>query len=70
MTRMMNLIDVRNMLGLGTNQVIRLVQSGELRCYRYSGTGVLNKNEVTVDTHGLRFRESDVEELLEASLIR
>lgn len=69
MTQMMNLIDVRNMLGLSTNQVIRLVQSGRLRTYRYAGTGALNRHEVTKDTHGLRFRESDIEELLEQSLV-
>lgn len=69
MTQMMNLIDVRNMLGLSTNQVIRLVQRGDLRAYRYAGIGALNRHEVTRDTHGLRFRESDVEEMLEASLV-
>ncbi len=69
MTKMLNIIDVRNYLGLSTSQVIRLVQSGRLKTYRYAGKGALNRHEVTLDTRGLRFRESDVEELLEQSLI-
>lgn len=69
MTRMMNIREVRDYLGLSYFEVIRMVQTGRLRAYRYAGTGVLNRDEVNENTTGLRFRESDVEEMLEQSLV-
>lgn len=69
MSRMMNIREVRDYLDLSYFEVIRMVQTGRLRAYRYAGTGVLNRDEVTENTTGLRFKESDVEEMLENSLV-
>jgi hypothetical protein len=68
MTRMLNIREVRDMLGLSYIEVIRLVQSGQLRAYKYVG-GPVNRHEVRDDTKGLRFRESDIEQMLDASLV-
>jgi hypothetical protein len=67
--QMLNIREVRDRLGLSYSEVIRLVQTGRLRAYRYAGTGPLSKSEVQPDTQGLRFRETDIEQMLEASLI-
>ncbi len=70
MTKMLNILQVRDMLGLSYAEVTALVQSGRLRAYRYAGSGPINRDEVTTYTRGLRFRESDIEEMLESSLIK
>ncbi len=69
MSKMMNIREVRDYLGLSYFEVIRLVQTGRLRAYRYAGTGALNRDEVNEHTTGLRFKQSDMEEMLEASLV-
>ncbi len=66
--RMMNIREVRDRLGLSYIGVIMLVQSGQLRAYKYVG-GPANRHEVRDDTKGLRFRESDIEAMLEASQV-
>lgn len=68
--RMLNITQVRDRLGLSAYEVINLVQSGRLRAYRYAGTGPVSRLEVRPDTQALRFRDSDINELLEASLIK
>lgn len=71
MSRMLNIIEVKRVLGLSPHEVIRLVQTGQLRAYRYvGGGGPVTRESVTLTTQGLRFREADVEELLEQSLIK
>jgi hypothetical protein len=67
--RMLNIRQVRDRLGLSYIEVINLVKSGRLRAYRYAGSGRLGRTDITPDTQGLRFRESDVHELIEASLV-
>ena len=66
---MLNIKQVRNRLGLSYGEVINLVQSGRLKAYRYAGSGRLGRSDITPDTQGLRFKASDVEELIETSLI-
>ena len=68
--KMLSIKDVRNRLGLSAYEVINLVQTGRLRAYRYAGTGPVRRDEITTFTSGLRFRDSDIEELLEASLVK
>ncbi len=69
MTKMLNIREIRNLLGLSNFEVIKLVRTGRLRAYRYAGTGPVSRSELTEDTRALRFRESDIEELLEQSLV-
>ena len=67
--KMLNIRQVRDRLGLSYAEVIRLVQTGRLRAYRYAGTGPLSRSDVRMDTQGLRFQETDIEQMLQASLI-
>ena len=67
--KMLNIVEVRNLLGLSAFKVIRLVQTGKLRPYNYVG-GPANRESVTLDTQGLRFRYSDIEAMLEESLVK
>lgn len=66
---MLNIRQVRDRLGLSTAEVIRLVQTGRLRAYRFAGSGPLSKSEIRMDTQGLRFRESDIVQMLDESLV-
>ncbi len=68
--RMINIREVRDVLGLSYDEVIRLVRNGSLKAYKYVGSGPVARSEVGFDTKGLRFRSQDVEELLEATLIK
>ncbi len=68
--RMLGMRDVRDTLGLSTVEVVNLVRTGRLRAYRYAGDGPIAIGQVSYDTRGLRFRSSDIEEMLERSLIR
>lgn len=69
MTKMLKITEVRNMLGLSAAELIRLVQDGQLRAYRYAGTGPLSKAALSTSTTGLRFRQEDIEQMLEESLV-
>jgi hypothetical protein len=64
MSKMLKITEVRNMLALSATEVIRLVQSGQLRAYRYAGTGPVRKSELHTQTTGLRFRKEDIEQML------
>lgn len=68
--RMLNIREVRDLLGLSYDEVVRLVRNGSLRCYLYVGGGPVKRSEVDFNTKGLRFKTEDVEELLEASLVK
>lgn len=67
--KMLNIKQVRDQLGLSYVEVINLVQTGRLRAYRYAGSGRLGRSDITPDTQGLRFRESDIDALIKQSLI-
>jgi hypothetical protein len=67
--RMLNIRQVRDRLGLSYAEVINLVQTGRLRAYRYAGSGRLDRSDIMLDTQGLRFKDSDVDKLIESSLI-
>ncbi len=67
--QMLNIRQVRDRLGLSYAEVINLVRTGRLRAYRYAGSGRLGRTDIQPDTQGLRFKESDIEQLIEASLI-
>jgi len=66
---MLNIKQVRDSLGLSYAEVINLVQTGRLRAYRYAGSGRLARSDITLDTRGLRFKTSDIDELIEQSLV-
>ena len=66
---LLNIKQVRDRLGLSYAEVINLVKTGRLRAYRYAGSGRLGRTDITPDTQGLRFKVSDVDELIETSLI-
>jgi len=66
---MLNIIQVRDRLGLSYAEVTNLVRSGRLRAYRYAGSGRLGRSDIRSDTQGLRFKESDIDQLIETSLI-
>ena len=68
--RMMNIREVRDVLGLSYDEVIRLVRNGSLRTYRYVGGSPATRSEVNFNTKGLRFKSEDVEALLETSLVK
>jgi hypothetical protein len=68
-TQMLNIRQVRDRLGLSYAEVISLVRTGRLKAYRYAGSGRLGRTDIQPDTQGLRFKESDIDELIEASLI-
>jgi hypothetical protein len=67
--RMMNVRDVRLTLGLSAHEVLKLVRTGKLRSYRYVGDGPVKRQDVDGQTAGLRFRESDIEAMLEDCLV-
>jgi predicted DNA-binding transcriptional regulator AlpA len=67
--RMLNVRDVRLALGLSAHEVLKLVRTGKLRCYRYVGDGPVKREDVHGQTAGLRFRESDIEAMLEDCLV-
>jgi hypothetical protein len=67
--QMLNIRQVRDRLGLSYAEVINLVRTGRLRAYRYAGSGRLNRADIQPDTQGLRFKEFDIDELIEASRV-
>ena len=70
MSKMLNIRQVRDMLGLSYDNVIRLVKVGKLTAYRYWDDGPPNRNSLDVSTQGLRFKETEVEEFLEHHLVK
>ena len=68
-TQMLNIRQVRDRLGSSYAEVINLVRTGRLKAYRYAGSGRLGRTDIQPDTQGLRFKESDIDQLIEASLI-
>lgn len=66
---MLNIKQVRDRLGLSYGEVINLVTTGRLRAYRYAGSGRLGRTDITPDTKGLRFCESDIDKLIEQSQV-
>lgn len=68
MAKMLNIREVREILGLSYGEVIRLVKEDKLRAYKYVG-GPVNRANLEEDTKGLRFKDKDINELLEESLI-
>ncbi len=68
MAKMLNIREVREILGLSYGEVIRLVREDKLQAYKYVG-GPVNREELGLDTKGLRFRDKDINDLLEESLI-
>lgn len=68
--RMLDIKEVRDYLGLSYNELIRLVRIKRLKAYKYAGDGPMTIGEVSHQTRGLRFRESDVEDMLERSRIK
>ena len=66
--RMLNVKQVRDLLGVSTSTLVRLIRDGKLPVYRYDAP--LSIGQVAHDTRGLRFRSKDVEEMLHNSRIR
>jgi len=65
---MLNIREVREALGLSYEQVIRLVREGKLPAYKFIG-GPVSRADLEQDTKGLRFKDSDINEMLDATLI-
>ncbi len=68
MTRMLNLREVRDILGLSANGVISLVKYGHLPAYKYVG-GRVDREALGFDERGLRFKETDIEAMLNESKV-
>jgi excisionase family DNA binding protein len=69
MEEMMNIREVCNVLGVSPATVIDLVAAGDLSAYRVLGTQV-DKESVSNDSRGLRFKPSDLREYLSKVLIK
>ena len=68
MTKMMNIREVRDILGLSYNGVIRLVKSGQLPAYKYIG-GRVDRHTLGYEERGLRFKEDEIEAMLNQSKV-
>lgn len=68
MAKMLNIREVREMLGLSYVEVIRLVKEDKLPAYKYIG-GPVDRANLELDTKGLRFKDTDIAEMLEETLI-
>jgi hypothetical protein len=68
--KMLAMRDVREQLQLSTAEVVNLVRTGRLRAYKYAGYGPITRGQVGYQTTGLRFRTSDIEEMLERARIK
>jgi len=69
MEEMMNIREVCKVLGVSPATVIDLVAAGDLPTYRVLGTQV-DKEAVSYDSRGLRFRPSDLRDYLSRVLIK
>ena len=70
MSNLYTIREVKLALGVSYNEIFKLIKSGRLRAYRFVGDGPVTLDDLDPDMQGLRFRDSDVEDLLEASLIK
>ena len=66
---MMNIREVCKVLGVSPVTVIDLVAAGDLQAYRVLGTQV-DKQSVSYDSRGLRFKPTDIREYLSQVLIK
>ncbi len=70
-SKMLNIRQVREALGLSYKNIIDLVNRGELRCFRYIGKGgPVERGTVDRNTTGLRFKESDIAAFLDEYQIK
>ena len=68
MAKMLNIREVREILGLSYVEVIRLIKEDKLPAYKFIG-GPMSRRDLELDTKGLRFKDTDINEMLEESLI-
>jgi excisionase family DNA binding protein len=68
MEEMMTLKEVKTILAVSPGVVIRMVQSRELPAYKITGS-LVRKEEVSLDTYGLRFKPSDIRDYLNKTLV-
>ena len=68
MEEMMTLKEVKTILSVSPGVVIRMVQSGEMPAYKVTGSPV-RREEVSLDTYGLRFKPSDIRDYLSKTLV-
>jgi excisionase family DNA binding protein len=66
---LMNIREVCKVLGVSPATVIDLVVAGDLPAYRVLGTQV-DKEAVSYDSRGLRFKPTDLREYLSRVLIK
>jgi excisionase family DNA binding protein len=66
---LMNIREVCKVLGVSPATVIDLVAAGDLQAYRVLGTKV-DKQSVSYDSRGLRFKPTDIREYLSQVLIK
>lgn len=69
MEALLNIKQVRDVLDTSAGVIIGYVQRGELPAYRFAG-GRVERQSVTRDTTGLRFKPSDVLALIEKQLVK
>jgi excisionase family DNA binding protein len=60
--------EVKTILAVSPGVVIRMVQSGELPAYKITGS-LVRREEVSLDTYGLRFKPSDIRDYLSKTLV-
>jgi excisionase family DNA binding protein len=65
---LMTVREVKNILAVSPGVVIRMVQSGEIPAYKVTGSPV-QREEVTQDTYGLRFKPSDIRDYLSKTIV-
>jgi hypothetical protein len=70
MSNLYTIREVKLALGVSYNEIFKLIKSEKLRAYRFVGDGPVPLDDLDPDMQGLRFRDGDVEDLLEASLIK
>ncbi len=68
MEELLNIKDVKRILGVSPGVVIGFVQRGELPAYRFAG-GRVDRAAVTPETQGLRFDPKDVRALMKKMLV-
>jgi excisionase family DNA binding protein len=69
MEELMNIREVCKTLGVSPATVIDLVAAGEIPAYRVLGTKV-DRESVSYDSRGLRFKPTDLREYLSRVLIK
>ncbi len=69
MEELLTIRDLKRLLGVSPGVIIGFVQHGDLPAYRFAG-GRVDRDNVTVETQGLRFNPNDVRELMQKMMVK